>query len=769
MLSGLAGLVYEVVWARQLVLIFGNTTQAISAILTGFFGGMALGSALGGALADRVKSPLRMYAILELLVVAAVLSSQVWFGGLHEIYRGAFGTLQDNPTMLGLVRFALALIGLGPATVIMGATLPTLTRFMVRSHLDLGHEFGELYFANTAGAIYGAALSGFVLIEVIGLRATLIVGAAFSATAAVVALLLSRRTGLAADEPAAATSEPAADAPAAGERSARQEAGSGLKPRPRLALALAFVSGLTSLGYQTLWNRMLSSGTGGRTYIFTAILVIFLIGIAVGAYLFTRWLHKSRQPVAVLGVAELALAILILGTLGIETDVLGIGVLVPGLLLVVAPATLVMGIVFPMSSMLVGDSDERVGTSAGLLLAVNTVGSICGTFVLPFFLMPLLTSARSVVVLAGINAITGLVLLWQAGLVRRPQIWAGRAVGSLASVAAVVLLIVPNSFVADRIINQAARNGSTVMGQAEDEVAAVQAVTLPDGLPMLYVGGYGMTTITVTTRMMAYLPLMARPQSTELCNIALGMGSTYRSGLIAGLRVDAVELVPTVPDMLDHFYPDIRALESGGRGQIYVADGRNYLQLTDERYDLVAVDPPPPMDSSGTGVLFSQEFYKAARGVLRPGGIMMQWVFGEVRPDELRNHVRTYASVFKHVLLSFGTGDVPGVLMLGSDEPISLTAEGIRSVLSRPGVVADLNSAPDSPPNVKTLDQWQAKVLADRWLDDAGSRAFAGDGPIITDDRPFTEYDLLRLLTSGSGAGGVTRAELLRIAPTSFR
>ena len=120
-LSGAAGLIYEVVWARQLVLVFGNTTQAISAILTGFFGGMAIGSAVGGRVADRVRRPLRLYGALELVLVVIVLLTPITFRLLHEVYRGAFSSLETSPGLLALVRFGLSLLALGPATVLMGA------------------------------------------------------------------------------------------------------------------------------------------------------------------------------------------------------------------------------------------------------------------------------------------------------------------------------------------------------------------------------------------------------------------------------------------------------------------------------------------------------------------------------------------------------------------------------------------------------------------------------------------------------------------------
>src|SRR5688500_4786198 len=244
-LSGAAGLVYEVVWARQLVLVFGNTTQAVSAILTGFFGGMAIGSAWGGRIGDRVSRPLQLYATLELVLVAVVLVTPFSFRQLHEVYRGAFGSLEGNPSMLTLVRFGLSLLALGPATILMGATLPAMTRYLTREPTKLSLAFGRLYAANTAGAIFGAIAAGFFLIELLGLVGTLVVGAVCSAVAGIVALLIDRgrkRQG------------PALDSGNDGVRTGAPAVSSiASRPRLRLALAVSFVSGLTSLGYQMLW------------------------------------------------------------------------------------------------------------------------------------------------------------------------------------------------------------------------------------------------------------------------------------------------------------------------------------------------------------------------------------------------------------------------------------------------------------------------------------------------------------------------------------
>ena len=241
-LSGAAGLIYEVVWARQLVLVFGNTTQAVSAILTGFFGGMAIGSALGGRFADRVRRPLRMYGLLELVLVVVVIVTPITFRLLHEVYRGAFSTLEANPGLLALVRFGLALLALGPATILMGATLPTLTRYLTRQADHLSAAFGALYAANTIGAILGTILAGFVLIELLGLTGSLLVGASCSAVAGLIAVLLDRRmaasTGGSVPEPA-----PGAGRLAATDVCARRRPAPGPQPPRRGSRGRPSVSG----------------------------------------------------------------------------------------------------------------------------------------------------------------------------------------------------------------------------------------------------------------------------------------------------------------------------------------------------------------------------------------------------------------------------------------------------------------------------------------------------------------------------------------------
>ena len=746
-LSGAAGLMYEVVWSRQLVLVFGNTTQAVSVILTGFFGGMAIGSWGGGRLADRVPRPLLLYGVLEAILVVVVLLTPVTFRLIGSVYQGAFTSLEASPQVLGLVRFGLALLALAPATILMGATLPTLTRYLSRDATHLSSAFGRLYAANTIGAIIGAAAAGLVLIEVLGLSETLVVAAGCSALAGLTAVVLDRRRR-AAESDAVAQAVSTATAP---ETTTVPDGTADTDPRPRIALVVAFVSGLTSLAYQVLWTRLLASGSGNYAYVFTLILVVFLTGIAIGAVLFTLLRRWIRHPVAllartniVIGVLALAGVVVVLSKPFQYTVQQGridgiIGVLFSQALLVVLPATIVMGLSFPASSALVAGRSGKVATSAGLLLAANTLGAIVGTFVVPFFVIPAIGAPDAIGVIALINIALGLCLAYAAPIRSAVGRVTTYGVGAVTAVVLVVALATSGILVDPSVANIANRDGE-LFASREDEIASVQAGSV-NGFKQLWVTGASMTALTVDARLMVTLPLIARPESKSALIVCFGMGSGFRSSVIAGLTTDAVELVPSVPSMFGYFFPDAAEIRANPNGHIIVADGRNHMELTDKKYDIIVTDPPPPVEASGITVISSLEYYQAGHERLTPGGIMMQWVSYGMTIDELQAHVRTFADVFPEVLVLASPGNY-GFFLLGSDQPMVLEDRSVREVLARPGILEDISGAYDSP--AKTADGWAALIPSLSWLKGAQVASFAGSGPLVTDDRPLPEYFLLR-------------------------
>lgn len=742
-LSGAAGLIYEVVWSRQLVLVFGNTTQAVSAILTGFFGGMAIGAFFGGRLADRIRRPLRMYGIIELIVVVVVLATPFTFGLIHEAYRGFFSVLEDWPPVLAVVRLILALLALAPATILMGATLPTLTRYLTSS-THLSDAFGRLYLANTMGAILGTLVAGLFLIELFGLYGAVISGAVCSAVAGLIALWLSRtddRGEVTASSPTPAASDvrPVQD----------QTRDRGVDRRTRLALTIAFVSGLTSLGYQVLWTRLLASGTGNRTYVFTVILAIFLFGLAIGSLTFNLIRDRIKDPIRLLAGIQFAVAALVLlGLVGVLVQPHGITPADPfeslrslarGAVIVVLPVTILMGLAFPTASALLADDSRHAGRESGKLLAYNTIGAIAGSLIVPFALIPFLGSPTVVALLAIVNVALGIGLAVVGGMPRRFTV----AAGGVMMVALVGSLVLPGFLVQPNDARIRAEGGR-VFESREDEIASVQAGQIIQ-TPELWVAGTSMTLLTIDAKLMPVLPLIARPEAHDALVVAFGMGSAYRAALIAGLHTTGVELVPSVPAMFGWYYPDAAAVLANPNGRVIVADGRNHLELTGDRYDIIITDPPPPIESSGASVISSLEYYQAGRDHLNPGGVMMQWVPYGAPDADFRDHVRTFATVFPQVTMVRGAGGY-GVYMLGSTQPISFPPDAIRATLALPGVLADISSAYDSP--ATTVDGWITVIAKQTWLSGTAVSDYAGPGPLITDDHPRPEYFLLRLLTT---------------------
>ncbi|HEV3504441.1 MAG TPA: fused MFS/spermidine synthase, partial [Actinomycetes bacterium] len=763
------GLTYQVVWSRELVLVFGNTTQAVATIVTAFMAGLGFGSLVGGRLADTSLRPLRLYGMIELAVAAMATLLPFAFSGLAELYRGVWPSLVERPGQLAGVRFALALAAVAPATFLMGMTLPLLTRYLVRTLDEAGARLGELYAANTIGAMAGTLLGGFVLIELFGLHLTSYLAVALNVAAGLGALLLSRRW----ETDAAASGASGTDAGAAARRGrpARPEVPRAFRPRRRAVLAATFISGFVSLALEVLWTRMLAEGTGSSIYIFTTILAIFLFGIALGSFLYRRFSRPEGERLGTLGLCLAGVGVLAQATVVLGSGMVGHVPFVVRTVVVLLPATVLMGYAFPLAGRLATPSAEAAGGSVGLLYAANTGGSILGSFSAAFILAGTLGTNGSILLLGGLNLLTGAALFAADPLGRArtgaasPRLALGRGRVVAAGMAGLAVLgLVASSLdlpvTRTRTQNELLRTGLPVT-HAEDELATVDTVGGPPKGRRLLVGGVGMTSLTVDTKLMGYLSKALRPDASDFLVIAFGMGGTYRSGLQLGMRTDAVELSPTVASRMPVFFPDGERFLNHPKGRVIVSDGRNYVRLSRETYDLVAVDPAPPIESAGSVVLYTREFLTEGKARLRPGGVFMLWIPYALPMEDFKEHVRTFAGVFGHVRLVLSPGR-HGVFMFGSDAPLEFTELNIRQVLGTPAALRDLNDVPDHPPT--DADGWVEVIRRSQWLADDELRSFIGPGPEITDDRPRSEYFLWRRAFMDDQAY-ISESMLLRAAP----
>jgi spermidine synthase len=722
MASGAAGLIYQVVWTQDLVLVFGDTTQAIVTTVTAFLAGLGIGALVGAAIGARLRRALAVYGLLEVAVGCLALLMPLAFGAVATLFRSAYLSLPAGE--VALIRFGLAFVALTPVTLLMGMSLPVLTRHLVRADPDVGERIARLYGLNTLGAVLGSVASGYFLIELLGLRATTFVAVALNLSAGLGAILISRTLPAVQQEsryPAAARRPP-------------------LRGRQWLMLGVTFVSGLVSLALEVLWTRVMLQGTGSSIYVFVAVVAVFLIGIAAGSLIYERQKDRTPQPAtlgALLAIAAgLALVPLIVSNI---TGPAGL----PAAVVLILPVTAILGYTFPLTVRLFVDSAAQASRGVGFVYAVNTAGCVVGTVSAGFLLIPFLGTSASIIILCIAQAVAGGGL----AITYAPRQEVLRPLLAFSAAAVLLLMLfVPaarHTYIQRQIAATRARTA-----HFDDSVASVDVTGGKPHARNLLINGEGITKLTIDTKLLAYIPKAARPDATTMLNICFGMGSTYRSSIILGLHTTAVELDPTVPTVMHWFYGDASKYLHSPLGHIIVNDGRNYVRLSNKHYDLITIDAPPPLWSAGAVVLLTREFYQEAVQRLAPGGVLTSFV--PLSSTTLL--LRTFRASFKYVLVVHGP--LPfGLYMMGSQSPITLQASAITQVFGSPAARADLAGAPDYGP-VPT-SAWPGIIHKLIWLTNDQVSGHVGKGPLLTDDHPITEYFLLSSFSRVANSGPV--------------
>ncbi len=715
--SGAAGLIYQVVWTQDLVLIFGDTTLAIVTTVSAFLAGLGIGSLVGAAVGARLRRALAIYGLLEITVGCLALLMPLAFGVIATVFRSAYLSL--SPTEVALIRFGLAFVALAPVTMLMGMSLPVLTRHLVREDPDVGDRIARLYGLNTLGAVAGLLTSGYLLIELIGLRDTTLVAVGLNLFVGGAAVFMSRVFGAAeaGPRPAAAPRPP-------------------LRGRHRLLLAVTFTSGLVSLALEVLWTRMMLQSTGSSIYVFIAVVAVFLMGIAGGSLIYER--RRDRHPqLATLGAllaiaAGLAVVPMILSNRYGPTWL-------PAAVALILPVTMIFGYTFPLTVRLFVGSADEASRGVGLVYAANTAGCVAGTVLAGFVLIPALGTSVAIITAGAILAMAGGALAFGFAP-RREKL---RPAACLAAAAALLtVFFIP----AARLTYVQREVAGARTAHFEDSVASVDVTGGKARNRNLFINGEGITKLTIITKVLAYVPKAARPDATTMLNICFGMGTTYRSSIILGLHTTAVELDPTVPSLMSWFYPDASKYLHSPLGNIIISDGRNYVRLSDKRYDLITVDIPPPLWSAGAVVLLTQEFYQEAAQRLTPGGVLATYIpLQEHRLEQMI--LRTFRSVFSYMSVVRDPRH-SGAYLLGSQAPIAFSRAAIRAVFGSPAARTDLQGAPDYP--VRSTAQWVSIIAGSVWLTDNQVNAYAGPGPLITDDHPVIEYFMLDGLGSAT-------------------
>lgn len=723
-LSGACALAYQVVWLRLAMARFGVTAPIVAIVLSVFMAGIAAGSLLAGRLARRLAAadaslPLELYGATELAIaLSGLLVPRALARGVPVAH--LLGAGQEWSSLAHyLVSGAWIAALLAPGTVAMGATVPLALWAIRTRHRVAAAEsaFSYLYLANTIGALAGTLLTGFVLIERFGFAGTSQIAVVGNALIAAFVLTWSRR------RPAAQGARPEATTP-------RPEAAT-TAPTPELGphhlWALA-ATGFSALGMEVIWTRLFTPFLGTEVYAFALVLAIYLAATAGGAALHRRRGRSGRAPEfpgpAFWGLLAAAAFLPLLAAdprLGLVENP-SLGTLAEAargafrVALGILPFSLACGYATPR---LVDAGSRGEPKRAARAYAVNLLGCILGPLVAGFLLLPHLGERAGLVVLAlPLAAIALLPTSLRAALPRLLP----------ASFAALVLLV-------------ATRDAASRLGRIRIE-RDYSATSIAAGSGMdrrLLVNGVGMTSLTPITKMMAHLPiaLLDHPPKSALV-VCLGMGTTFRSIASWGIDATAVELVPGVVRLFDAFHDDAaRVLAAPAGARIVVDDGRRFLERTTHRFDVITVDPPPPVTAAGSSLLYSKEFYATARARLAPGGIVQQWLLGG---DSVFVAAATRALVeqFRYVR-AFGSIEGWGIHFVASDHPIELPS---REELERripPSAARDLV---EWTPGA-TATALFARVLTNEISTDELLARSPGT-PAVSDDRPFNEYYLLR-------------------------
>jgi spermidine synthase len=737
-LSGASGLIYEVLWMRMLTRVFGATTPATSTVLCVFMGGLALGAYLGGVLSDRLRRPLRAYAMIEIAIaLSAILASfaviQVLGGVYVELHR-LFGT---DATYRMLTRAGLSAVCLIAPAALMGATLPLLMTFITHARQSFQPSLGRLYAVNTFGAVTGVLAAGYLLIGAVGETATLLTAVLLNLLAAGFVLRLDRRFRL---------------YPGVEESGGKPE--QQILPRPyppairtwcRIAL---FASGFAALAGEVLWTRLLMLPLKTSIYAFSAMLALFLVGIASGSWLSARTAASARRPVVAFALLEMIIGLLILAGLvaytqfGHASDGFSSGFLFYCLSapVMILPVAVAFGWQFPVAVRCSVSDAMHPGRETGWAYAANTLGSIFGSLSAGFLLIPLLGVVNTLIGLAALNFSLGAVLMAIS-----PREERGRLPKVGAALAAGFLIVA--AFVSDPYRSLMEEKAKILLGpdaQVYEVFEGISGTTVPAGRPSnplsrhLYIDGVGMTVLISETKMMAHLPMALVPEPKDVLVVCFGMGTTVRSATrfpIVPERIDAVDIVPHVFDCFPYFHPDAAAVAAHPSVRFYAEDGRNFLLVRDRRYDVITIDPAPPIFSAGTVNLYSREFLELCKSRIHKDGVVCLWL-PPSPPGELEMIMKTFVNVFPGASL-WGGLSAPGFFLTG----------GHRSFAFRPDQVMDLARRLAAIPDVS---EWNERFKDPAYLremylmgPDLLKKTLAGVRQ-ITDDRPYTEFPLWR-------------------------
>ncbi len=744
LLSGVAGLVYQVLWMKQLGLLFGNTAQAASATLAAFFVGLGVGSWWWGRKVSLNRNPLRLYAILEWGIAG---SAVLFFGFLwcfEMIYPSLFAAMGTTGWMIA-VKLLLSLLLVFPASFFMGGTVPAIGQVMVRKHERFGRTAAWLYGLNTLGAAVGVWAAAFVLMPNAGYKVTYGLTVALSAIVGVLAWKASRNEPPVEVEDAKAE-DSADEAPALGARMA--------------LVGLCFFSGFVVLSLEVVWTRIFAQVHENSVYAFAIVLIVVLIGLAIGAGISSVVSRFVKKPMVALGVmVVIGGCLLLIGPslmMHVTHDlepfhsnepwgehvrrsfkmvVGGIGYIV-----------IALGTVFPFLMKVAERGLKMPGRMLGRLLAINTAGAIVGALLCGFYFLPHWGMWGTMKLLTAAYLVMALLV---------PSGWSKATVlCRAAGVAALVLLFTVLDPSGLPVMGKVkGREYAKVLQVWEESDCTVAAVETKAGHRAIVVNAsyaLGSTAAYVDQANQSRIPLYLFPETESICYIGMGTGMSAGAALDFRFpnvkRVLICELSPAVVEASEKWIPQhlLGGLFDDDRSTILAEDGRYYLSATRKRYDMINADLFLPY-RRGAGSLYSVDHYRVVAERLNPGGMFVQWLpLYQLTEYEFGVIAKTMSEVFGEVTM-WRNDFTPGqekVALIGRMESAPLPVSPIQDQAAMRGALdgrkwwevtpEQVLIEPGSMPFLYAGNITQAAALFDEY-------------PVNTEDKPVIEYQTPKL------------------------
>jgi len=696
--SGFCGLLYQVVWVRLAFAHFGVITPVLSVVLAVFMAGLGIGAYVGGRLVRDVSvrlgvSPVVIYALAEVLIGAGAFTVPVMFGlGSEWLLTQGASSSGTYLVLSGLIIAAAIL----PWCILMGATYPLMLEFIRQADQDASRSFSFLYLANVIGAMFGTIATAVILVEIFGFTRTWMIAATVNVLIAITSLVLAARV-------------PHAPKP----REALPRGAT--TPEDRKRLWILFLTGFVSLALEVVWTRAFTYVLHTTIYAFAMILATYLAATWVGSALY-RLLHGTPRALSNATLMQMLGLAALLPVVVNDPNVQSSGIIV---LASIAPVCGILGYLTPK---LVDEYARGNPDRTGWCYSINIMGGILGPLVAGYGLLAVLDVRVAQLLLALPLVALSLASLRGAGIARRGAV-----------VVPAALLIGVGALFSRSYEEGVARGGPREVFR--DHVATVVA----HGTGMdrgLLVNGTGIAKLTPITKVMAHLSLATHGNAGSAVAICFGMGTTLRSMRAWGIEAVGVDLSPSVIEAFPFFHADAAEVAADPRIGIVADDGRRYLSRAGRRFDVIAVDPPPPPEAAGSSLLYSREFYVTVQRRLAPGGLMHQWL-ATGNPQILRATLRTLVESFPHVLIYWSVEDW-GLHVLASMQPIRpLTSDELLARMPEAARRDLMEWYPD-----RRIEDVVARILSRQVT--VASILEDPRTPIVTDDRPYNEYYVLR-------------------------